>query len=133
MTRFLLDTNVVIAFLNSRASPLAERVRSHPPDALAVPSIVAHELYFGSFASARRAFNVGTVDALRLPVLPFDAEDARRAGQLRAALRSAGTPIGAYDVLIAGQALARSLILVTSNVGEFLRVPGLTIEDWLND
>ncbi len=133
MIRFLLDTNVVIAFLNARASPLAERIRSHPSDALAIPSIVAHELYFGSFASARRAFNVGTVEALRLQVLPFDAEDARRSGELRAALRSAGTPIGSYDVLIAGQALARNLVLVTGNVGEFRRVPDLRVEDWLND
>lgn len=133
MIRFLLDTNVVVALINSSASRLAERIRSHPPDALAISSIVAHELYFGSFASARRAFNLGAIEALKFAILPFDAEDARRSGQIRAALRSAGTPIGSYDVLIAGQALARNLTLVTNNIREFRRVPGLAVEDWLHD
>jgi len=66
---------------------------------------------------------------LQFEVVEFDREDARQAGELRAALAAAGTPIGPY-VLIAGQALARSLILVTHNTGEFQRVPGLRFEDW---
>lgn len=131
MTRYILDTNIVVALLNNTASRLGERVRSYPPGELSISSIVAHELYFGSFASTRRAFNVEAVDALRFTVVPFDAADARRAGEVRAALRLAGTPIGAYDVLIAGQALARNLTLVTNNVREFRRVPGLSLEDWL--
>jgi tRNA(fMet)-specific endonuclease VapC len=69
------------------------------------------------------------VDALRFEVLDFDREDARQAGELRARLAAAGTPIGSYDVLIAGQALARALTL-THNTSEFQRVPGLRIEDW---
>ena len=67
---------------------------------------------------------------MRFEILPFDAEDARHAGEVRAALERAGTPIGGYDVLIAGQALARDLILVTHNMREFERVAGLRIEDW---
>ena len=65
---------------------------------------------------------------MQFEVLDFDREDARQAGELRARLAAAGTPIG--DVLIAGQALARGLTLVTHNTGEFQRVPGLRIEDW---
>jgi tRNA(fMet)-specific endonuclease VapC len=63
-------------------------------------------------------------------VLDFDKEDAQQAGEVRALLASNGTPIGAYDVLIAGQAVARNLILVTHNTREFGRVPGLRLEDW---
>jgi tRNA(fMet)-specific endonuclease VapC len=63
-------------------------------------------------------------------VLEFDGEDARRAGEVRAFLAAKGTPIGPYDVLIAGQALARDMILVTRNTDEFRRVKGLRVEDW---
>ena len=70
------------------------------------------------------------LDALRFPVVEFDRDDARRAGLIRAELANRGTPIGPYDVLIAGQALNRGLILITRNVREFSRVSGLQIEDW---
>ena len=63
-------------------------------------------------------------------MLGFDKEDAQAAGKVRAMLAASGTPIGPYDVLIAGQALARGLVLVTHNVGEFSRVAGLQVEDW---
>jgi tRNA(fMet)-specific endonuclease VapC len=71
---------------------------------------------------------VALIDALQFVVLEFDKEDARQAGEVRALLASKGTPIGPYDVLIAGQ--ARSMILVTHNTQEFGRVPGLQFEDW---
>jgi tRNA(fMet)-specific endonuclease VapC len=70
------------------------------------------------------------VDALLLEVVEFDREDGRRAGEIRAALANAGTPIGPYDALIAGQLVARELTLVTANVEEFRRVGGLVVEDW---
>lgn len=63
-------------------------------------------------------------------MLEFDRDDARCAGSIRARLASAGQPIGPYDVLIAGQALARGLILVTRNTREFARVPDLQVENW---
>jgi tRNA(fMet)-specific endonuclease VapC len=127
---YLLDTNAVIATLNDPASKTARRLRLERPSDVAVSSIVAHELFYGAFRSRRTAHNVGLIDALRFGVVEFDREDARQAGQIRAALAAAGTPIGPYDVLIAGQALARGLILVTRNTGEFARVPALQIEDW---
>lgn len=70
------------------------------------------------------------VDALQFSVLEFEEEDARQAGQIRAHLASTGTPLGPYDVLIAGQAKTRELTLVTHNTTEFQRVPGLKLEDW---
>ena len=130
MTRYLLDTNAVIALLNDAESPLARRVRQHKPADICISSIVAHELFYGAFKSQRAASNVAIVDSLQFEVLEYDKEDARRAGQVRAYLALKGTPIGPYDVLIAGQAQARSMILVTGNTDEFKRVEGLTIENW---
>ncbi len=129
--RFLLDTNAVIASLNDVTGRLAQRLRSHEPSDVAVSAIVAHELFYGAFKSRRAAQNVALVDALRFEVIEFDRDDARCAGEVRARLAGAGQPIGPYDVLIAGQALARGLVLVTHNTAEFARVPGLQLEDWL--
>jgi tRNA(fMet)-specific endonuclease VapC len=128
--RFLLDTNAVIALLNDTTSKLAQRVRRERPGDIAVSAVVAQELFYGAFKSRRMTQNVALVDALQFPVIEFDKEDARQAGKVRALLASKGTPIGPYDVMIAGQAMARNMILVTHNTNEFGRVPGLQIEDW---
>ena len=93
-------------------------------------AIVAHELYYGAFKSHRTARNLALIDALQFATLEFDKEDARQAGAIRAWLASKGTPIGSYDGLIAGQALARNLVLVTRNTHEFGRVPDLRLENW---
>jgi len=127
--KYLLDSTVVIALLR-RDAALFSRIRTYGPADIAVPSIVAHESFYGAYKSGRTQSNLGHINALQFQVLPFDVEDARRAGELRARLTAAGTPIGPYDVLIAGQALARDLTLVTHNVREFRRAPGLRIEDW---
>lgn len=128
--RYLLDSNAVITLANDPASRTARRVRHERLDDIGVSSIVAHEIYYGAFKSRRAASNVAVFDAMGFPILGFDGEDARRAGVVRAELAVRGTPIGPYDVLIAGQAVARGLILVTRNTREFSRVPGLRIEDW---
>jgi tRNA(fMet)-specific endonuclease VapC len=130
VTRFLLDTNAVIGLLNDPTSKLARRVRRHSPSDIAISAIVLHELYFGAFNSQRATQNVALVDSLQFGVLDFERDDARHAGEIRAVLRSAGTPIGPYDALIAGQARARQLVLVTHNLKEFRRVSGLGLEDW---
>ena len=128
--RYLLDANAIIALLNDTTSPIAKRVRRHAPRDFGVSAVVIHELYYGAFKSQRVEQNVARVDALQFSVLEFDEEDARQAGHIRAQLASMGTPIGPYDVLIAGQAKARELTLVTHNTTEFQRVPGLKLEDW---
>ncbi|MDE1146639.1 MAG: type II toxin-antitoxin system VapC family toxin [Azospirillaceae bacterium] len=127
--KFLLDTNAVIAVIKGNPAFLS-RMQQHRPEDFGLPSIVVHELYFGAAKSQRQAENMARVDALRFPVLDFDPEDAREAGLIRAQLAAAGTPIGPYDALIAGQALARTLTLVTHNTREFRRVSGLRWEDW---
>ncbi|HEY2200911.1 MAG TPA: type II toxin-antitoxin system VapC family toxin [Solirubrobacteraceae bacterium] len=126
---YLLDTSAVIALLR-RHPRLEARLRQERPADVAISSIVAHELCYGACRAKRQRENLAIVDALAFPVLDFDAVDARRAGEVRAALAAEGTPIGPYDVLIAGQALSRGVVLVTHNTGEFERVAGLRLEDW---
>ncbi len=127
--RYLLDTNAVIALL--KGSPrLSARVRSRTPQDFALPAVVAHELFFGAYKSQRAARNLAQVEGLQFEVLDFDKEDARKAGEIRAALARAGTPIGPYDVLIAGQAKARDLTLISHDIAEFSRIEGLQVEDW---
>ena len=128
--RYMLDSNAVIALLNDPEGPLSQRVRTLQPSDFGLSSIVVHELYFGAFKSQRRDQNLALVDKLRFEVVPFDREDARHAGDVRAALAIQGISIGGYDVLIAGQALARAMTLVTRNVREFARVQGLHVENW---
>lgn len=127
---YLLDTNAVISLLNDPSGPVSCRLRRYPPHDIGLSAIVIHELYFGAFKSRRQESNLAIVDAFRFEVLPFDHEDARHAGDIRAALAAQGTPIGGYDVLVAGQARARKITLVTRNQREFQRVDGLQAENW---
>lgn len=127
--KFLLDANAVIGLLGGNAGLLA-RARRQAPQDIGIPAVAAHELFYGAYKSRRQAHNLALLDGLQLEVLEFDKEDARQAGEIRAALSAMGTPIGPYDVLVAGQARARDLALVTHNVGEFSRVNGLRIENW---
>ena len=126
----LLDTSSVIALLQDERGPTARRVRQYRPADIGISAVVLHELYYGAFRSRRREQNLELVDRIPLEVVPFEADDARSAGEVRAVLASRGTPIGPFDTLIAGQAKARALILVTANTAEFTRVPGLRLEDW---
>ena len=128
----LLDTNAVIALLTRRSDALLQRVEAAEAGSLAISSVAAHELYYGAYRSQKVAFNLETLRLLfaDLAILDLDREDARVAGEIRADLARLGTPIGPYDVLIAGQARARDLTLITNNTDEFARVPGLRIEDW---
>lgn len=129
---WLLDTNAVIALVARKSDVLLRRVEAAKPGTLAISSVVAHELYFRAYRSQKIEFNLETLRLLfaDLIILDLDLEDARTAGEIRAALARQGSPIGPYDVLIAGQARARGLVLVTNNVPEFQRVDGLKIEDW---
>jgi tRNA(fMet)-specific endonuclease VapC len=129
--RYLLDTNAVITLIANR-SPLLQRIEATEPGLVGISSIVVHELYFGAYKSQRVAFNLETLRLLfaDFVVVELDREDARAAGEIRAEMAKLGTPIGPYDVLIAGQAKARGWTLVTNNVGEFSRVVGLQVQDW---
>ncbi len=130
-----LDTNAVIAVLNDRTSPVRAGIEAAIGlgRTLSISSIVLFELRYGAAKSARPERNAQRiVDFLSGPieVLPFEPADADEAGDIRAALERAGTPIGPYDVLVAAQARRRDALLVTANQREFARVPRLKFEDW---
>jgi len=130
-----LDTNIVIGIVNGRNSSLrhrlGEQMRAGMP--VVLPAIALFEMRYGFAKSDRRDYNEHLLErflGLGIAVLPFDAEDAAHAGDIRADLESKGTPIGHYDYLIAAQARRRGATLVTANVREFARVPGLLVADW---
>ena len=133
--KYLLDTNACIAAM--KGTPAGVRIRLsevyRQGSEVFVPSVVVFELWYGAAKSTRQVANFRKVDeffAGPVGILEFDDEDAKRAGAVRAYLESVGKPIGAYDVLIAGQALRHGLTLVTANTGEFARVDELSWEDW---
>jgi len=130
-----LDTNAVIAFLNGTSANVTARLTGalHAEEIVAVSAIVVFELRYGAAHSGRPDRNGARIDDFlsgRIAVLPFETDDAREAGEIRADLARIGQPIGPYDILIAAQARRRGAILVTANEREFARVPGLTVEDW---
>jgi tRNA(fMet)-specific endonuclease VapC len=131
MLRFLLDTNLCIRVLRDRTPSLREKFNLEA-ESLAISAIVLTELLRGAAKSARQDANRREVEnfAARLEVLPFDAAAAHHAADIRATLERQGRAIGGYDILIAGHARSRALIVVTGNRGEFDRVPGLQCEDW---
>jgi tRNA(fMet)-specific endonuclease VapC len=133
--KYLLDTNACIALINGKSPSVRTRLRKAlSEDAkMLVSSVVAFELWYGVSKSARPEANARLVEiffAGPVSLLAFELEDAKVAGRVRAALESVGKPIGAYDLLIAGQALRHELTLVTANGREFGRVKGLEWEDW---
>jgi tRNA(fMet)-specific endonuclease VapC len=127
--KYLLDTNVVIQMFKGHRL-IMERVDRSQESDFGLPAIVIHELYFGGFKSQQIIGNVARVDRLKFEIIDLDRDDARCAAEIRASLAAAGTPIGPYDILIAGQAIARDLTLITHNTREFSRVAGLRVEDW---
>ena len=129
--RYVFDTNTCIYALTLRGR-VVERMREHPPSDLAVTTVTQAELWFGALKSVRRAAVRREVDAFLEPfeVLPFDREAAEAYAAARFELERAGRPISERDLLIASISLSRALTVVTHNVGEFGRIPGLKIDDW---
>lgn len=132
MLRYMLDTNLCIRVLRDKPIGLRQRFNAEA-DGLCISTVVLTELFHGAAKSARPTENRLEVErfAARLDVLPFDFEAAAHAGDIRAVLERQGNPIGGYDVLIAGHARSRGLVVVTGNLREFNRVAGLRCEDWL--
>lgn len=130
--RYLLDTNILSSLLKQPSGAVASRICSVGEDAICTSIIVACELRYGAAKKDSPTLS-GKVEQLlsTVEVLPLDENADGKYAQLRTALEKAGTPIGANDYLIAAHALSLELTLVTDNIGEFSRVPGLTMENWL--
>jgi tRNA(fMet)-specific endonuclease VapC len=130
--KYLLDTNVCIRVLNGSSTGVIERLEGLDPSEVAMCAVVRAELVFGARKSTHVAENLRLVDELFEPFvcLPFDDRAADAYGSVRADLERVGRPIGPNDLLIAATALAHGLFLVTHNISEFRRVPGLNLDDW---
>jgi tRNA(fMet)-specific endonuclease VapC len=131
LLRYMLDTNLCIRVLRDRPLGLRDRF-NREASGLCISTIVLTELLHGAAKSARPEHNRNEVErfAARLDVLAFDPAAASHAADIRATLERHGQVIGGYDLLIAGHARSRGLVLVTGNLGEFNRVDGLRCEDW---
>ncbi|MDO8380557.1 tRNA(fMet)-specific endonuclease VapC [Phenylobacterium sp.] len=133
MLRYMLDTNLCIRVLRDRPQSVRERFNLEA-DGLCISTVVLMELLHGAAKSARPAHNRQGVKAFaaRLEVLAYDSAAADHSADIRAALERRGLPIGGYDLMIAGHARSRGLVVVTGNLREFGRVEGLRCEDWLS-
>jgi tRNA(fMet)-specific endonuclease VapC len=134
MLKYLLDTNIVIYTMINRPQQVRRHFKDHH-GRMGISAVTLGELVFGAEHSQQVERNLADIEALaaRLEVLPFDESPAYHFGQIRAELYRVGTPIGPYDMMIAGHARACGLTLVTNNVREFDRIQGLRIENWVED
>lgn len=130
--RFLLDTNICVYVINARPPAVLARFMAHEVDGLGISAITASELYWGVCKSGS-VRNRTTLEKFLSPlnILDYNLDAAQHYGELRAYLDKQGTPIGPLDQQIAAHALALGITLVTNNVREFERVPGLRVENWV--
>ena len=128
---YALDTNTLIYFFKGMGN-VSDRLLREPPQKIGISSIVLFELEVGiakSRSPKKRTQQLKELASI-VSVIPFGSNEARTSALIRAKLESKGLPIGPYDVLIAGTAIAHNATLVTHNTREFSRIKALTIEDW---
>lgn len=133
MLKYMLDTNIVIYTIKNRPPEVRALFKQHDGQ-MCISTVTLGELIYGAEKSAQPEKNLEVVESMvaRLDVLPFTNQDAAHFGQVKAELAAKGTPIGPYDTMIAGHARSQGMILVTNNTKEFVRVPGLRLENWAN-
>lgn len=129
----MLDTNIIIYTINNRPDHIRTLFKQHK-EQICISTVTLGELVFGAEHSEQVERNLADIEAMtaRLEVLPYENKAAYQFGQIRAELYRTGKPIGPYDMMIAGHARAKGLILVTNNIKEFTRVPGLLLENWVS-
>jgi tRNA(fMet)-specific endonuclease VapC len=132
MLEYMHDTNICIYVIKNRPAALRERF-DQLAEALCISVITLGELRYGVEKSARRTESLQAVEQFtaRLEVVPFSPRAAAHFGQIRAELAKAGTLCGAYDTLIGAHARSEGLMLVTNDVREFERIPGLLVVNWV--
>ena len=135
---YLLDTDTLSNLLKRVPSTaLIAKLASVPPEHQFTSSITLGELFYGAYRLRERAHilleRLNRTLLPNLPALPFDGAAARCYGEVRAALERQGTPLGDADLRIGAIALVRDLTVVTGNVRHFQRIPGLSVENWLQE
>lgn len=132
MLKYMLDTNIVIYTIRNRPRDVRRHFERHDGQ-MCLSTVTWGELVYGAERSTQPERNLADIEGLgaRLEIVPFNTLAAMHFGQVRAELYRTGKPIGPYDMMIAGHARALGLILVTNNLREFERVPGLRLENWI--
>lgn len=133
--KYLLDTNICIYLVKKKPVSVIHRFDEHPVGDIGISSITVAELSFGVQKSQRRKQNQAALLQFLSPLViaDFNSDAAFSYGHIRAELERRGTPIGSLDTLIAGHAASMNVILVTNNEQEFSRVPGLIVENWIDN
>jgi tRNA(fMet)-specific endonuclease VapC len=128
----LLDTNICIYIIRQKPLQVLEKLVAYEPDDLGISAVTVAELRYGASHSGRPRHNHDALDRFLTPfaIAPFESQAAAAYGDVQAALEKKGRPIGPLDMLIAAQALSLGVRLVSSNLKEFRRVPGLKVENW---
>ncbi|MCW7475627.1 type II toxin-antitoxin system tRNA(fMet)-specific endonuclease VapC [Leptospira levettii] len=134
MNQYLLDTNICIYIINQKPESVYQKFKKISLDNIFISAISEFELRYGVEKSQKSEQNQKTLNEFLgfLNIIPFDSESASIAGSIRTKLEKKGEIIGPYDVLIASQAIANDIILVTNNEKEFKRIKELKIENWIN-
>jgi len=132
--KYLLDTNICIYVINEKPERVLRKFEQFPVSEFGISSITHAELQYGVVKSKNRIKNQNALDQFLLPltIMPFNGQKvAERYGEIRVFLESAGKKIGPLDTLIAAHALALDLTIVSNNIKEFARIPGLKCENWI--
>lgn len=132
--RYLLDTNVIAAMVKQPRGALAQRLAGLPRESFAISVVVAAEVRYGlSRKASQKLTNAVEAVIAAIDIVPLEEPADRHYGEIRAELTRLGQPIGHNDLFIAAHARALGAVLITANVSEFARVPGLKVENWLAD
>lgn len=132
--KLMLDTNICIYIIKQQPESVLRRFLEYQVGDIGISSITLSELRYGVAKSKHREKNSEALDEFLIPleILPFDEDAVLAYGEIRSSLEKAGTPIGAMDLLIAAHAVSQGVTLITNNLREFSRVPGLAVVDWVN-
>ena len=133
MLKYLLDTNIVIYVIKRRPIEVLD-LFNQQAGRMAMSTITLSELYHGAEKSAKVSQNLEVIEEFSslLQVLPYTAKASAHYGSIRNSFEKAGLPIGVNDLHIAAHARSEGLVMVTNNVSEFARVPGLMVENWVS-
>ena len=132
--RYMLDTNICIYLIKRQPREVIDKFQGIAPGEIAISSVTVAEMMYGVAKSQHKDKNKSALESFLAPleIVDFDFKAAQHYGTVRAYLEKMGTPIGAYDLMIAAHALSLGLVLVTNNKREFQRIPDLIVENWVN-
>ena len=132
--RYMLDTNICIYLIKRQPREVIDKFQGIAPGEIAISSVTVAEMMYGVAKSQYKDKNKSALESFLAPleIVDFDFKAAQHYGTVRAYLEKMGTPVGAYDLMIAAHALSLDLVLVTNNEREFQRIPDLIVENWVN-